>query len=133
MTHFNPRDYSDDYGRGDRGDRGSRRGGKSSGAGRPRAVPESITEAGPTTTGKIKTLNMDRGFGFIKDGSGQEYFFHRSETAGAFDTFQVGETVSFSPQASSKGPRAHQVCRVGEASSAYQGLPEDADDHHSDE
>ncbi len=94
---------------------------------RPRAVPES-TAAGPTTKGRIKTLNLDRGFGFIKDDSGQEYFFHRSETAGAFDTLEQGEVVLFNPQASSKGPRAHQVRREGAA-----GLPDDADDHNSDD
>ena len=27
-------------------------------------------------TGKIRTLRVDKGFGFIKDEAGKEYFFH---------------------------------------------------------
>jgi 'Cold-shock' DNA-binding domain len=29
-------------------------------------------------TGKIQTIRVDKGFGFIKDEKGKEYFFHRS-------------------------------------------------------
>ena len=77
--------------------------------GSKKAVPEEVAEEGPLSVGTIKTLNTERGFGFIKGSSGQEYFFHRSETSGAFDTFQQGDRVSFQPMRSSKGPRAHQI------------------------
>ena len=36
-------------------------------------------------TGTIKRLVRDRGFGFIRDDGGQEWFFHRSAVQGSFD------------------------------------------------
>ena len=33
-------------------------------------------------TGKIRTIRADKGFGFIKDERGKEYFFHRSAVRG---------------------------------------------------
>ena len=33
-------------------------------------------------TDKIRTLQVDKGFGFIKDETGKEYFFHRSAVYG---------------------------------------------------
>ena len=33
-------------------------------------------------TGKIRSLRTDKGFGFIKDEKGQEYFFHQSAIYG---------------------------------------------------
>jgi cold shock CspA family protein len=33
---------------------------------------------GGLMTGKIRTLRVDKGFGFIKDEAGKEYFFHQS-------------------------------------------------------
>ena len=37
--------------------------------------------------GTIKRLVRDRGFGFIRDEGGQEWFFHRSSVQGNFDQF----------------------------------------------
>lgn len=64
------------------------------------------------TQGTIKRLIKDKGFGFIADGEGQEYFFHSSSLAnrGAFDGLMEGDKVTFSiAPPSSKGPRAEQV------------------------
>ena len=33
-------------------------------------------------TGTIRSLRVDKGFGFIKDANGQEYFFHQSAIYG---------------------------------------------------
>ena len=33
-------------------------------------------------TGKIRTLRVDKGFGFIKGDGGNEYFFHQSAVYG---------------------------------------------------
>jgi cold shock CspA family protein len=33
-------------------------------------------------TGSIRTIRADKGFGFIKDATGKEYFFHRSAVYG---------------------------------------------------
>ena len=60
-------------------------------------------------TGTIKRLARDKGFGFIRDGSGQEYFFHRSSVEGSFDSLSEGQSVSFDEEQSPKGPRATNV------------------------
>jgi CspA family cold shock protein len=60
--------------------------------------------------GTIKRLVRDRGFGFIKDDGGQEWFFHRSAVkAGAFEELNEGERVSFDEEPSAKGPRAGNI------------------------
>jgi cold shock protein len=61
-------------------------------------------------TGTIKRLVRDRGFGFVRDEAGQEWFFHRSAVAeGAFDQLSEGQRVAFDEEPSSKGPRASNV------------------------
>jgi CspA family cold shock protein len=63
------------------------------------------------TTGTIKKVVADRGFGFIAAEDGKEYFFHRSGVVAPLDFDQLagGERVSFEVEASPKGPRAVQV------------------------
>jgi len=60
-------------------------------------------------SGTIKRIARDKGFGFIRDANGQEYFFHRSAVQGSFDSLSEGQHVSFDEEASSKGPRATNV------------------------
>jgi cold shock protein len=65
-------------------------------------------------SGTIKRVVRDRGFGFIRDDAGQEWFFHRSAVAqGAFDQLAVGQRVSFDEESSAKGPRAGIVRAEG--------------------
>ena len=59
--------------------------------------------------GTIKKLVSERGFGFITDAEGKEYFFHRSGTEGDFDRLMGGERVTFEVEPSPKGPRAGRV------------------------
>ena len=63
------------------------------------------------TTGTIKKLVSERGFGFIAASDGKEYFFHRSslETSTDFDRLVGGERVEFETEASPKGPQAAKV------------------------
>jgi CspA family cold shock protein len=63
------------------------------------------------TTGTIKKLVSERGFGFIAAADGKEYFFHRSslETAADFDRLIGGERVEFEAETSPKGPQASKV------------------------
>ena len=61
-----------------------------------------------TTTGTIKKLVSDRGFGFIAADDGKEYFFHR-DGVDSFDSLNGGEKVTFEIEASPKGPRAKLV------------------------
>jgi CspA family cold shock protein len=60
--------------------------------------------------GTIARLLIDKGFGFIRDESGVEYFFHRSSVRGAvFELLREGQRVDFSTEDSPKGPRAAEV------------------------
>ena len=63
------------------------------------------------TTGTIKKVVADRGFGFIAAEDAKEYFFHRGalDTSLDFDRLQGGERVQFEIEQSPKGPRASQV------------------------
>jgi CspA family cold shock protein len=60
--------------------------------------------------GTIKRLVRDRGFGFIRDDGGQEFFFHRSAVRDvAFEQLNEGQRVSFDEEPSAKGPRANNI------------------------
>ncbi len=63
------------------------------------------------TTGTVKKVIADRGFGFIAAEDGKEYFFHRDALQAPldFDRLNGGESVQFDVQASPKGPRATNV------------------------
>ena len=63
------------------------------------------------TTGTIKKLVSERGFGFIAASDGKEYFFHRNSLDASldFDRLVGGERVMFEIETSPKGPRAEQV------------------------
>jgi len=60
--------------------------------------------------GTIARLLIDKGFGFIRDESGVEHFFHRSSVRGAvFELLREGQRVDFTVEESPKGPRASDV------------------------
>jgi CspA family cold shock protein len=63
------------------------------------------------TTGTIKKVVADRGFGFITAEDTKEYFFHRNglDPSIDFDRLVGGEKVTFEIESSPKGPRATQV------------------------
>ena len=63
------------------------------------------------TTGTIKKVVAERGFGFIAAEDAKEYFFHRGalDSSLDFDRLVGGEKVTFEVEASPKGPRASQV------------------------
>ncbi|MEK6721282.1 MAG: cold shock domain-containing protein [Chloroflexota bacterium] len=63
------------------------------------------------TTGTIKKVVADRGFGFIAAEDEKEYFFHRNglDSSLDFDRLVGGEKVEFEIESSPKGPRAAQV------------------------
>ena len=63
------------------------------------------------TTGTIKKVVADRGFGFITAEDTKEYFFHRGalDTSLDFDRLNGGEKVSFEVEEGPKGPRATHV------------------------
>jgi CspA family cold shock protein len=60
--------------------------------------------------GTIARLLIDKGFGFIRDESGLEHFFHRSAARGVvFELLREGQRVEFVTEESPKGPRAADV------------------------
>jgi CspA family cold shock protein len=67
------------------------------------------------STGTVKKVVQDRGFGFIAGEDGTEYFFHRSgvDPQLNFDGLRGGEAVVFDVEPSAKGPRANRVRPAG--------------------
>src|SRR5581483_6080528 len=64
-------------------------------------------------TGKIRTLRVDKGFGFIKGETGQDYFFHQSAIYGeGIADLREGDGVEFAVTDGPKGPRAVDVKRT---------------------
>lgn len=65
-------------------------------------------------TGTIKTLRAEKGFGFIRDAAGKEFFFHQSAIYGeGIDMLREGDSVEFDLGAEGpKGPRAENVRRT---------------------
>jgi CspA family cold shock protein len=63
------------------------------------------------TTGTVKTVLPDRGFGYIAAEDGTEYYFHRAGVKRPldFDDLFGGERVSFEIEADPGDPRAVQV------------------------
>ena len=64
-------------------------------------------------SGTIKRLVRDRGFGFIRDDAGKEYFFHQSAIYGeGIEDLREGDSVEFEVGQGPKGPRAENVRRT---------------------
>ena len=66
------------------------------------------------TTGTVKKVISERGFGFIAAPDGKEYFFHKDGLAASldFDRLVGGESVTFEVESGPKGLRAVQVNAV---------------------
>lgn len=64
-------------------------------------------------TGSIRTIRVDKGFGFIKDEAGKDYFFHQSAIYGeGLADLREGDSVEFDVAQGPKGPRAENVRRT---------------------
>jgi CspA family cold shock protein len=66
------------------------------------------------TQGVVKRLVGDKGFGFVREPGGTEYFFHQSAVRGTeFNDLREGDAVRFQPSVhhNPKGPRADLVMR----------------------
>jgi CspA family cold shock protein len=63
------------------------------------------------STGTVKKLVSERGFGFITGDDGKDYFFHRSSLVPPldFDRLVGGEKVQFEIEPDPKGARARNV------------------------
>ena len=68
---------------------------------------------GDVLTGTIARLQAEKGFGFIKDAGGQDYFFHRTAVFGeGMENLREGDSVEFTVGQGPKGPRADSVRRT---------------------
>ena len=64
-------------------------------------------------TGTVRTIRADKGFGFIKDESGKDYFFHQSAIYGeGIGDLRERDAVEFTVGEGPKGPRAESVRRT---------------------
>lgn len=61
--------------------------------------------------GIVKSVNLDKGFGFITGQDGDSYFFHRTGVTEelAFNYYRKGMAVTFEPTGGPKGLRAEDV------------------------
>ncbi len=72
-----------------------------------------VWQSDTTMTGQIRTLRVDKGFGFIKDANGNDYFFHQSAVQGeGIADLREGDSVEFEVGQGPKGPRAENVKRT---------------------
>jgi CspA family cold shock protein len=77
------------------------------------SMPDDSQTTGGMMTGTIRTLRVDKGFGFIKDAGGKEYFFHQSAVQGeGLNDLREGDSVEFEVGQGPKGPRAENVRRT---------------------
>ncbi len=66
-------------------------------------------------SGKITSLILDKGFGFIapEGASDSDLFFHNSAvSSGAFDSLQVGQAVTFETGADPRNPSRRRATNV---------------------
>jgi cold shock CspA family protein len=59
--------------------------------------------------GNIIRIEPARGFGFIRDDGGMDWFFVAADVRGGLANVWVGERVGFTPEATPHGPRAADV------------------------
>lgn len=62
-------------------------------------------------TGVVKWFNATKGFGFISDEQGQDYFVHYSAIRddGGYRSLEEGQQVEFTVGEGKKGPQAQDV------------------------
>jgi len=58
--------------------------------------------------GTVKRILFEKGFGFVADDAGREYFFHQSACTN-FQQLREGQNVTFEPGQGPKGPRAERI------------------------
>lgn len=63
--------------------------------------------------GAVKYFNETKGYGFIRDDQGEEFFVHHSAIQGdGFRTLNEGEAVEFDPVESERGRLAANVVKL---------------------
>jgi CspA family cold shock protein len=71
-------------------------------------------EGGQHARGEVKSFREAKGFGFIREDSGEEVFVHFSAILGeGFRSLREGERVEFDIVMGPKGRQAANVVRIG--------------------
>lgn len=79
---------------------------------RPAAAP--VVSSGPRVQGAVKWFNESKGFGFIREDSGDEIFVHFSAIQiDGFRTLTQGDRVEFDVVPGTRGRQAVNVTRIG--------------------
>ena len=61
-------------------------------------------------TGTVKSVNKEKGYGFLVGADKAEYFFHRSACQNIdFNDLERGREVTFEESEGPKGPRAEEI------------------------
>ena len=65
-------------------------------------------------TGRVKWYNVEKGYGFITQDSGEDVFFHRTgvKDAGFRSVLQTGDQVQFEIRQGPKGKQAINITRT---------------------
>ena len=68
--------------------------------------------------GTVKRFFYRKGFGFIENDQGEEYFFHYTDFSGSKSDLRPGEAVEFTPEQGDKGPCAVSITASGDSSAS---------------
>ncbi|CAM4100144.1 retron Se72 family effector protein [Serratia nematodiphila] len=60
-------------------------------------------------SGKVKTFDSFKGFGFITRDKGKDVFFFYEEISGEDKFLNIGDEVEFTIEDKPKGPRAYNI------------------------
>ena len=96
------------------GQRAGRRGAPHGGRAARPSAPVRV-EGGQHARGEVKSFSEAKGFGFIREDSGEEVFVHFSAILGeGFKSLREGERVEFDVVMGPKGKQAANVVRIGQ-------------------
>ena len=64
--------------------------------------------------GRVKKLNKNKGYGFIKTEDGEEIFFHKAELAPGivFNALETGDELMFFVEEGRKGKKATTIIKA---------------------